>query len=98
MTSSSHPALAALGSGRCLVIGEVALSHDGSLGLAHAFVDAIADAGAAVGLSCVHREGIMLKPLPNDLMSSLPEPLLEGFLAVAHELPDHCAMNYLAFR
>ena len=33
-------------SGRCLVIGEVALTHDGSLGLAHAFVDAIADAGA----------------------------------------------------
>src|SRR5919199_282482 len=30
----------------CLVIGEVAQSHDGSLGLAHAFVDAIADAGA----------------------------------------------------
>src|SRR5258707_13231856 len=35
-----------LGSGRCLVIGEVALTHDGSLGLAHAFVDAIAAAGA----------------------------------------------------
>ena len=32
--------------GRCLIIGEVALTHDGSLGLAHAFVDAIADAGA----------------------------------------------------
>ena len=32
--------------GRCLVIGEVALTHDGSLGLAHAFVDAIANAGA----------------------------------------------------
>ncbi len=30
----------------CLIIGEVAQSHDGSLGLAHAFVDAIADAGA----------------------------------------------------
>lgn len=29
-----------------LVIGEVAQAHDGSLGLAHAFVDAIADAGA----------------------------------------------------
>jgi N,N'-diacetyllegionaminate synthase len=42
----SHPAIAGLGTGRCLVIGEVALSHDGSLGLAHAFVDAIADAGA----------------------------------------------------
>lgn len=31
---------------RCLIIGEVAQSHDGSLGLAHAFIDAIADAGA----------------------------------------------------
>jgi N,N'-diacetyllegionaminate synthase len=29
-----------------LIIGEVALAHDGSLGLAHAFVDAIANAGA----------------------------------------------------
>src|SRR5690242_5565364 len=45
-SSPMHPALAALGTGRCLVIGEVALSHDGSLGLAHKFVDAIADAGA----------------------------------------------------
>jgi len=45
-SSNTHPALAALGTGRCLVIGEVALSHDGSLGLAHAFVDAIAAAGA----------------------------------------------------
>src|SRR5688572_4142551 len=41
-----HPALAGLGSGRCLVIGEVAMSHDGSVGLAHAFIDAIAGAGA----------------------------------------------------
>ncbi len=31
---------------RVLVIGEVAQAHDGSLGTAHAFVDAIADAGA----------------------------------------------------
>ncbi len=30
----------------CLVVAEVAQSHDGSLGLAHAFVDAIATAGA----------------------------------------------------
>jgi len=42
----THPAIAALGTGRCLIIGEVALTHDGSLGLAHAFVDAIANAGA----------------------------------------------------
>ena len=30
----------------CLIVGEVAQTHDGSLGLAHAFVDAIASAGA----------------------------------------------------
>ena len=30
----------------CLVIGEVAQAHDGSLGSAHAFIDAIARAGA----------------------------------------------------
>jgi N-acetylneuraminate synthase len=42
----AHPALEAIGTGRSFIIGEVALTHDGSLGLAHAFVDAIADAGA----------------------------------------------------
>jgi len=31
---------------RCFIIGEVAQTHDGSLGLAHAFVDAIANSGA----------------------------------------------------
>jgi N-acetylneuraminate synthase len=48
MTSvaQTHTALTGLGQGRCLIIGEVALTHDGSLGLAHAFVDAVADAGA----------------------------------------------------
>src|SRR5688572_29805798 len=30
----------------CIIVGEVAQTHDGSLGLAHAFVDAIANAGA----------------------------------------------------
>jgi N,N'-diacetyllegionaminate synthase len=42
----SRPAELDLVSSRCLVVGEVAQAHDGSLGLAHAFVDAIADAGA----------------------------------------------------
>jgi len=32
--------------GRCLVIGEIAQAHDGSLGMAHAYIDAVADAGA----------------------------------------------------
>jgi N-acetylneuraminate synthase len=50
---SLRDAIAATGSGRslagrsgCIVVGEVGQAHDGSLGLAHAFVDAIADAGA----------------------------------------------------
>jgi N,N'-diacetyllegionaminate synthase len=30
----------------CLIIGEVAQAHEGSLGIAHAYIDAIADAGA----------------------------------------------------
>jgi N,N'-diacetyllegionaminate synthase len=30
----------------CLIIGEVAQAHDGSLGTAHAYIDAVADAGA----------------------------------------------------
>ena len=34
-----HP-LPTIGGGRCLIIGEVAMTHDGSLGLAHAFIDA----------------------------------------------------------
>jgi N,N'-diacetyllegionaminate synthase len=45
-SSSVDSAVSRIGSGRCFVMGEVALSHDGSLGLAHRFVDAIADAGA----------------------------------------------------
>lgn len=31
---------------RCLIVGEVAQAHDGSLGMAHVFIDAIANAGA----------------------------------------------------
>lgn len=32
--------------GHCLIIGEIAQTHDGSLGTAHAYIDAIARAGA----------------------------------------------------
>ena len=31
---------------RCLIIGEIAQAHDGSLGTAHAYIDAVAAAGA----------------------------------------------------
>jgi N,N'-diacetyllegionaminate synthase len=45
VSSSASPPLQ-LESGRCLVVAEVAQAHDGSLGLAHAYIDAVADAGA----------------------------------------------------
>src|SRR5438093_5442961 len=35
-----------LATGACAIVGEVAQAHDGSLGMAHAFIDAIAEAGA----------------------------------------------------
>lgn len=46
MSAHTESPAAPLVRGRCLIIGEVGLTHDGSLGLAHAFVDAIAAAGA----------------------------------------------------
>lgn len=51
--------------------------------------------GEAAGFSCVHREGIMLKPLPNSLMATLPETVLESFVGVSRHFPEHCAVNYL---
>ena len=50
---------------RCLVIGEVAMAHDGSLGLAHAFIDAIARTGADAVKFQTHlaeAEGTALEP------------------------------------
>jgi 2-polyprenyl-3-methyl-5-hydroxy-6-metoxy-1,4-benzoquinol methylase len=50
------------------------------------------------GLATVAREGVMLKPLPNAMMESLPEDVLDGFERAARHLPDHCAMTYLVLR
>ena len=35
-----------VGTGRCFIIGEIAQAHDGSLGMAHAYIDTMARAGA----------------------------------------------------
>ena len=50
------------------------------------------------GLRLVAREGVMLKPLPNEMMAALPPEVLDGFARAAHRLPDNCAMNYLVLR
>jgi 2-polyprenyl-3-methyl-5-hydroxy-6-metoxy-1,4-benzoquinol methylase len=54
--------------------------------------------GRLAGLEMIHREGVMLKPLPNALMEGLPVPVLEGLIAVARHFPNSAAMNYLVFR
>ena len=42
----THTTAPALRPDRCLIVAEVGLAHDGSLGLAHAFIDAVAHGGA----------------------------------------------------
>jgi len=44
--SNYKPSDLGLSDNSCYIIAEVAQAHDGSLGLAHAYIDAIADAGA----------------------------------------------------
>jgi 2-polyprenyl-3-methyl-5-hydroxy-6-metoxy-1,4-benzoquinol methylase len=50
---------------------------------------------ADAGLRTVAREGIVLKPLPNDEMAKLDEQVIEGFIRAARHLPENCAVNYL---
>jgi len=45
-STARHAEAPGLQAGRCLIIGEVGLAHDGSLGCAHAFIDEVARAGA----------------------------------------------------
>ena len=50
------------------------------------------------GLRLVAREGVMLKPLPNEMMAALPPEVLDGFARAARHLPENCAINYLVLR
>jgi SAM-dependent methyltransferase len=59
--------------------------------------DELAALAARHGLHEVHREGIMLKPLPNALMERLPDEVVEGFVRAARLDPARCAINYLVF-
>jgi 2-polyprenyl-3-methyl-5-hydroxy-6-metoxy-1,4-benzoquinol methylase len=60
--------------------------------------DEVVDMGAAAGLVCTAREGVLLKPLPNAGMAALDESLVEGYVRAAHHLPEHCSMNLFCFR
>lgn len=60
--------------------------------------ESLVELGRFAGLTVVHLAGIMLKPLPNSLMETLPDDLLWGLVAAARHFPDLGAMNYLVFR
>jgi 2-polyprenyl-3-methyl-5-hydroxy-6-metoxy-1,4-benzoquinol methylase len=47
----------------------------------------------SAGLHVQRREPVLLKPLPNALMATLPEDVIAGLMRVAHRFPEHGAMN-----
>src|SRR5207302_6313610 len=49
--------------------------------------EALERLGTAAGLRCVHRQGVLLKPLPNDRMAALPDKMIEGFIRAARHFP-----------
>lgn len=53
----------------------------------------LGDLGSA-GLSPVHCQGILLKPLSNKQLRSWPEALVRAFYQVGLELPDYCGEIY----
>jgi hypothetical protein len=46
------------------------------------------------GFDVLHWEGIFLKPLPNDMMTSLDRSVIYGLYQIGRELPDYCAHIY----
>ena len=60
--------------------------------------DELSELGRAASLEEVSREGVLLKPVPNDQMALLSDAALDGLVAVAKHFPDHCSMNYLVMR
>lgn len=54
--------------------------------------------GRTAGLDVAHREGVMVKPLPNDQMAALPDAVIEGFQRAARHVPELCAMSYFLLR
>jgi 2-polyprenyl-3-methyl-5-hydroxy-6-metoxy-1,4-benzoquinol methylase len=71
-------------------------AHTHRFRLHHA--DAVEAMARAAGLHPVLREGILLKPLPNAEMAKLPPAVLEGFDALARELPEHGGVTGFTFR
>ncbi len=68
------------------------LNH--ALGNRNYDADQVLAMAEAAGLSCAHREGVFVKPLPNDMLAGLPDEVLEGLDRISHHVPELCAVNY----
>ena len=53
--------------------------------------------GAEAGLTCVHREPVLLKPFTNAQLETMPEDVVAGLDRVARRFPEHGALNYAIF-
>jgi 2-polyprenyl-3-methyl-5-hydroxy-6-metoxy-1,4-benzoquinol methylase len=60
--------------------------------------DELASIVERAGFRVVHREGVLLKPLPNALMAQLPEAMIRGFIRAAKHAPELASINYLVCR
>ena len=59
--------------------------------------EALAALGREAGLTCAHREPVLLKPLTNAQLAGLPDEVIDGLDAVARHFPEHGAVNYAVF-
>ena len=50
------------------------------------------------GFRVVHREGVLMKPLPNALMAQLSDEMIRGFIRAAKHAPELASINYLVCR
>jgi len=51
----------------------------------------------AAGFRLQHREGVLVKPLPNAQMATLPAEVIEGLDKLSRHLPEFCAVTYFVF-
>lgn len=57
----------------------------------------IEDMAREAGLICLHRDGIVVKPLTNGQLAELPDAVIDGLDALTRELPGHGALNAFIF-